>query len=91
MWIMDRRDGGTFLVEPVVATEKKMEEVFVFPEPTLFMRHDQAVSFLRSMADELKRHGYEIFSPDELKHELKATKYHLEDMRKMAIEGANNE
>jgi len=86
MWIMERKEGKTFLVKPIHMEVEEKDDAFMLPEPSLFLNHDQAIDFFRGMASELRRHGYEVIEPDGIAQELKATKFHLEDMRKLALE-----
>lgn len=85
LWIFKRANNKCYLAEPINLKFKEMPETFVLPSPTIEMHYDFAIDFLRSMAEELKRHGYNVFEPDAISKELKSTKYHLEDMRKLVF------
>lgn len=68
---------------------KQMELVFIelnrdlINPPTLEIRGHEADQFLPALANALAQAGYRHESTDA--GELKATKYHLEDMRKLVL------
>lgn len=86
MWIVGiKENGNRVFVKPVDMTFEEVEEG-AYREPTFRFDRHFADEFLESLAGELINMGYR---PDELKAkegELTATKYHLEDMRKIALE-----
>jgi len=59
------------------------------PSLTISAPFNDATDFLKNLATALTKAGYQPEVEQELKGELKATKYHLEDLRQLTI-GINN-
>lgn len=88
LWLIKQNpDGSEVVVQPIDLTMVHSLEPFVeTPEPTIRFHGSEATQFLQGLVDGLVAAG---FRPDELKvadQTLAATKYHLEDMRKLVME-----
>lgn len=86
VFIVGQTEGKTFVVKPM---ELIMETTAHDPanrmEPSLQLQGEFAREFLPALSDALNASGFKgVESPDT--SELKATKYHLEDMRKIVFE-----
>ena len=75
--------GKTFLAKPMELTFEPLAEGACFKEPTLKFAGHTSREFLPALANALAEAGYRQESTDA--GELKATKYHLEDMRRLTM------
>lgn len=87
IYITARNENGQrFVVKPLNMTFETLTPTGGLAiEPTIRLDEYQAKTFLDSLANELIRLGY---APDAIKAkagELEATRYHLEDMRRMVL------
>ncbi len=88
IWFVKQNpDQSWVIVNPMdLSMTHEYEPATQFPEPTLRMTNVEGKQFLQGLAEALVQAG---FRPDELKahnKEMEATKYHLEDMRKLVNE-----
>lgn len=87
IWLVNQTVGKREVVRPIDLTiTSELKPYLEAPEPTFRLSGHQAEQFLQSLAEGLVLSG---FKPDELKvanETLRATKYHLEDMRKLVFE-----
>jgi len=87
IWFVHKEGGINSIVSPFnMEIRTTVEPGVILPEPTIRLTEIHAKQFLQGLANALAMSG---FRPDELKakdSELKATKYHLEDMRKIVFE-----
>lgn len=79
--------GKRFLVEPMELKLKEFNQNEP-QEPSLRISRQfgRETNFLQALSDALTRAGFEPSTVEENKGELKATKIHLEDMRKLVFE-----
>ena len=86
VWLIHRRGSKEVVVQPLDLTMTvDLEPSVEPPEPTLRFHGSDARQFLQGLAEGLVDAG---FKPDELKvanERIKATEYHLEDMRKLVF------
>jgi hypothetical protein len=86
VWVCDERDGEIMIATPIelaFASRGKCS-AFELGEPTLHIKSHQLDSIRRSIIEETAGIGMEPLSVAS-QAELRATKYHLEDMRKLAL------
>ncbi len=78
--------GKRFIAEPMELkfTEYNETEIRV-PSLKISRMFGRETNFLQALSDALAKAGYEPKTIEENKGELKATKVHLEDMRKLAL------
>jgi hypothetical protein len=83
-------NGKRYMAEPMELKFKEYVEGNIEP-PTLKISRvfGRETNFLQAFSDALAKCGYKPKSVEENKGELKATKYHLEDMRKLLLKGAS--
>ncbi len=93
IYIVDRRGNDLSVAGPVdleFHPYKEGDEV----KPTLSIPFWMAEEFMQAFVDELSNNGVKTKNELTMEGELNATKYHLEDMRKLVFEGGgkmNNE
>jgi len=75
-------DGKIEVAKPVEFIMETREEAEII-KPTFSLNALQGSSFLKSFFDELIESGFTAPAEEQLKGELGATKYHLEDLRKL--------
>ncbi len=78
---------GEFVVEPLTLSMKHYTVGERLNQPTLMLNSRDGEPFLQALSQALVQSG---FKPDELKSkdlEVSAIKYHLEDMRSLALKG----
>lgn len=71
------------MVEPIELKFKKIPEGSIFPEPSLFIREEDMLPFVKALMEGLEESGLS----DKIREDqgvLKATREHLDDMRKMS-------
>lgn len=56
-------------------------------QPTMIFYHPLANQILQAFADTCEKHGFRPEGKPVLENELTASKYHLEDMRKLVFKG----
>ena len=80
--------GQRFIAQPMKLVFKKFDE-YLETQPSIKIgRHfGKVTNFMKNLATALAQAGYEPEVEKELKGELKSTKYHLEDMRKLVFKG----
>ncbi len=71
--------------------EKPRDYAWELPEPSIFVRRPDFDELKASLIEELAANGIIDASVKETQRELKATKYHLEDMRKMFLREVERE
>lgn len=89
--IEKRRDGARAFLQPFIW--KSVGEGFTIPESEAYALRDdydqdKVREFLQAAADAAWEIGIKPKQMADHSSELKATKYHLEDMRKLAFEGS---
>lgn len=83
VFIVDEKEDGTrLLAKPMNLCFEEMKESLKH-KPSLSFSGPMGREFLPKLAQGLAEYGYRPRSDDA--QELKATKYHLEDMRKMVF------
>lgn len=86
VWLIHKQGSKEIVVQPVDLTVTvNLEPAEMPPEPTLRFHGNEARQFLQELAEGLVDTG---FKPDELRianERVKATEYHLEDMRLLAF------
>jgi len=84
-------DGKRFVVRPMILEFQEIISNQTY-EPSIKISRvlGKETNFLQALSDALSKCGYEPKSVEENKGELKATKYHLEDMRKVVFENIPN-
>lgn len=87
IWFIHKQGGQETVVNPLNLTlTTNLTPGIVLPQPTIRIDRTQARQFLEGLATGLADAG---FRPDELKakdSELEAIRYHLEDMRTLAMD-----
>ena len=87
IWFIKKEGGSLTVVSPIDMTSTTtVGPGFEMPEPTIKMGDVGARQILQGLVQALVDAGYR---PDELKaqdKELDATKFHLEDMRRLVFE-----
>ncbi len=91
VWLVYRQGNKETVVNPVCLTETTtLEPSVVLPKPTLQFQGHDSQQFLQGLTDGLVEAG---FKPDAVKvsdERLKATDYHLEDMRKLVFKNSSS-
>ena len=78
--------GKRFMAEPMDLRFKEYNEgESVEPSIKISRMFGKETNFLQALSDALAKAGYEPKTVEENKGELKATKIHLEDMRKLVF------
>ena len=88
VWLLKHNaDGSEIVVNPIdLSLTTNLEPGVMLPPPTFTFQGSEATQFLQGITEGLVAAG---FRPDELKvsdQVLEATKYHLEDMRRLVME-----
>lgn len=84
IYIIERLPNGKIAVgKPMDLELEIQEEGFELPEPTLKLNPNIGEEFLKAMATMLDNRGIKTKSMHTIEGNLEATKYHLEDLRKM--------
>ncbi|MDY6893878.1 MAG: hypothetical protein SVO01_00445 [Thermotogota bacterium] len=85
------QDGSRELCTSIDKMEfQKWEPGATFEEPTLSISGFVAKPFMKAMAETLKEIGIKPDGEPVLENELVATKYHLEDMRRLVFSSSDN-
>ena len=85
VWLVHKKGSELTTVHPIDLMLTTTINSWETPEPTLTFSGHDSIQFLQGLADGLAEVG---FRPDILKasdKELSATRYHLEDMRKLVF------
>lgn len=82
IYFINERDGGRYLVKPVQLVFKKIEEGELI-EPSIKLGSSLAQPFLQSIAEALDKNGVKTDNDAKIAGTLEATRYHLEDLRKL--------
>lgn len=77
-------------VLPFVFKDTKSGPVYEPMEPALKANSEMVDSMLQAIVDAAWEEGIKPRQIEDLGGELKATKYHLEDMRRMSLPGVEN-
>ena len=86
IYIVEEHNGKRYIAEPMELKFKEHTEGEVTkPSISISRVFGKETNFLQSLSDALANAGYEPKSVEENKGELKATKFHLEDMRKLVF------
>lgn len=85
MWFyLEKADGKISVVKPMEMVFKDIEEGSSLPEPSLEIPHRLfTMGILQSMVDAIREEGIKSKQDELTEGELKAIKYHLEDLRKL--------
>ena len=75
-------DGKKYIAKPIELIMEEHKETDNI-EPTLKLSSSQSKEFLQQMADEIRKQGIRNFQDELNEGELKASKYHLEDLRQL--------
>ena len=87
VWVCEERDGNLYVAAPVelaFVERGPKNSAFELGEPTFHIKSHQLDSVRRSIIEETAGIGMEPLAVAS-QAELRATKYHLEDMRKLAL------
>jgi hypothetical protein len=85
IWVFRRVNGKTAVAKPLtIELGEPQSDVFLLPEPTLYLRNDDYESLAASLKKELVGNGW-LPHAEMLEGELKATKLHLGDMQKLVF------
>jgi len=86
VWLYEDKADGRYVVEPMDFVVRKLDDRGAeYITPTFRFNEHSGTEFLNSFVNALVVAG---FKPDEIKahdKEVAAIKYHLEDMRRLAI------
>lgn len=85
IWFLKETANGFRRVKPI-ELEFLDEQTYAgqLDEPTFQLRQDEWDQLKKSVQDEMCANGF-ASNPNALEGELKATKFHLEDMRNLAL------
>lgn len=86
VFAVDEHGGRSICTSLADMKFEKHTEGMVIDKPTLTLNRFVAKPFLQAMADALDKIGIKATGKPVLENELTATKYHLEDMRKLVFE-----
>jgi len=78
----ERPDGKRYIAKPVDLIMKEYKEGEPI-EPTIILPDFTSQEFMKQMAEEIKKQGIRTKLDEDNEGELKANKYHLEDLRKL--------
>ena len=79
-------DNRRYVAKPMqLEFEEYKEGTEVPPSLSISRIFGRSTNFLQSLSDALAKCGYEPKTVEENRGELKATKYHLEDMRTLVL------
>ncbi|MBT9166730.1 MAG: hypothetical protein DDT19_00054 [Syntrophomonadaceae bacterium] len=84
-YIGKAQQGRYYLAKPIELVFYEVEEGATLPEPTLKLSGREGKLLLQALAKALTEHGIKIGTAD-ITGELKATQFHLEDMRRLVFE-----
>ena len=79
------KDGKHYMAKPMVFEFEEYNPMTVINDSTLNLSYDEAHEFLTELSNALNQAGFVSKNVDGYQSELKATKYHLEDMRALAF------
>lgn len=82
LWLIEDRNGKTYVAKPAELTMVEHKEGEECP-PTLRFSVFEMKDILLAFAKALEKQGIETDSEAKIKGLLEATKYHLDDMRKL--------
>ncbi len=78
----EREDGSSRSVKPVELEFEDVQEG-EYIKPAFVLRHRMAKSFMGAMAEVLDKQGVKTDKDAKIEGTLDATRYHLEDLRKL--------
>lgn len=78
----DERDGKIFAAKPCPLVWEEVKDGYI-TEPTLKISRMLSGEFMKAVAEELERHNVKTDSDARVHGTLDATRYHLEDLRKL--------
>lgn len=85
IWLLkERGPNGYWVAKPTAFEFVEKDETFMLPEPTFSINRHEYESLTKSITDEMISNGF-AKSSALLDGELKATKVHLDDMRKLVF------
>jgi hypothetical protein len=85
LYIVEERPDGRVAIAKPVDLEFEVKERGEIRKPTMVMYKPVAIPFLQSIANACEKIGILPEGKPILENELTATKYHLEDMRKITF------
>jgi hypothetical protein len=80
--IWEERQGKVFVAKRVDLVFEECQGGYT-TDPTLQLSHFHAPVFLNALAEALDKHGVKTDKDAKLQGTLEATKYHLQDLRKL--------
>ena len=80
----EERNGKRYVVKPVDLVFEEVKDNSA-TEPTIRFDHFLAPEFLKALAEALDKHNIKTENDFKIQGLLEATKYHLEDMRKITF------
>ncbi len=83
IWIFDEREGRRYKIQQV---QFEFKECVPYADevPSIAIPYRMEAQFLQAFAEALSKQGIKTESDHKIQGILEATKYHLEDMRKIA-------
>ena len=84
IFVQNREDGKRYIAEPVEIKFKE-HKLGDDAKPTISLGFSLSGEFLKAMAEALDKQGIKTENDFKIAGLLEATKYHLEDMRKIAL------
>jgi len=82
MLLFQRKEGRMYVAKPIEFVFHEVNE-YDIKEPTLMIPDTMARSLLKDIAENLDKLGIKTIQDAKIEGELNATKYHLEDLRKL--------
>ena len=85
IWLLNEREGKTFVAKPCELEMVEYGNAFLLPEPTLYFSPEDFYALKRSAVEEMIGAGLES-SAVKLAGKLEATERHLKDLQRVAFE-----
>jgi len=85
IYIIDRGNRFTYLAKHVKLEFEKVKDGAEWPEPTLVLGENLVFKLSKALSKMLDERGIKSDSQSKIEGLLEATKYHLEDMRKIVF------
>jgi len=82
LFIYEERNGKRYVAKPVKLVFEEWKEGEII-KPTLIFYHFVGEEFLKSLAEALDEKGIKTEQDAKIAGTLEATRYHLEDLRKL--------
>lgn len=79
----EERNGKVYAAKPCDLVFEEVAEGTFNSRPTLSISHFYAPAFLKALAEELDHQGVKTDNDSKIQGTLEASRYHLEDLRKL--------